>query len=165
MANPKSNTDKKAAYKGWRTYLNAPVMQSLLPLSAAGNDLTLQTMMASVIRHETKNTEFKRDWLFDRGGRSICLLTQMAMKRSTRLINNPTGPMPKILLKFVGFFSIFGVSRFSYISHSSENGIICNYIESAGLFCDSLAAFTNALKYSASPVLNNPYHASNSGGA
>jgi hypothetical protein len=67
-------------------------------------------MMASVIRHETKNTEFKRDWLFDRGGRSICLLTQMAMKRSTRLINNPTGPMPKILLKFVGFFSIFGVS-------------------------------------------------------
>ena len=32
------------------------------------------------------------------------------MKRSARLINNQTGPMPKILLKFVGFFSIFGVS-------------------------------------------------------
>ena len=158
----------------------------------------------------------------------------MAMKRSPRLINNPTGPMPKILLKFVGFFSIFGVSskmllatliasqqsassastesdwldisfdpphiyalppflkhcsgpisairsrwwsrsgwtwrnrsrrrHFGRSSHS-QHPFSSDYIESAGLFCDSLAAFINALKYSASPVLNNPYHASNSGGA
>ncbi len=89
--------------------MNAPEVQSLLPLSAVGNDLALQTMMPSVIRPETKNIEFKRDWLFDRGGRLICLLSQLTMKKKTRLINNPTGPLPKILLKFVGFFSIFEV--------------------------------------------------------
>ena len=141
--------------------------------------------------------------------------------------------MPKILLKFVGFFSIFGVSskmllatliasqqsassssteatglmspliRHTYMlslfskhcsgpisairsrwwsrsgwmrrnrskglhfgrSSHSQHPFSSDYIESAGLFCDSFAAFINALKYSALPVLNNPYHASNSGDA
>ena len=60
--------------------MNAPVVQSLLPLSAAGNDLKLQTMMASVIRHETKNTEFKRAGYID--------LDHLVNQRKVRVIND-----------------------------------------------------------------------------
>jgi hypothetical protein len=85
------------------------VVQSLLPLSAVGNDLTLQTIMTSVIKPETRNIEFKRNWLFDRAGRVIRWLSQLAMKNSARLINSPTGPLPKTLLKFVSFCSILRI--------------------------------------------------------
>jgi hypothetical protein len=74
--------------------------------------------MTRVIKIEMKNTEFRRSWLLDRGGRLICLLSQLAMKKRTRLITNPTGPLPKSLLKLVGFFSILEVLLKMFISRN-----------------------------------------------
>jgi hypothetical protein len=67
-----------------------------------GNDLTLQIITASVIKIETKNIEFRRNRLFDSRGRSIRLLSQFATKNNIMLIDNPKGPLPKILLNLVG---------------------------------------------------------------
>ena len=44
----------------------------------AGNDLMLQKITTSDIKIKTKNTESSRNWLFDKVGRLIRLLSQFA---------------------------------------------------------------------------------------
>jgi len=59
--------------------LNAPEVQSLLPLSAAGNDLTLQMIMMSVTKLKTKNNDLSMNTLFEMGRELIRLLKQLAI--------------------------------------------------------------------------------------
>jgi hypothetical protein len=61
-ANPGLNAERNAAYIGWRKYLYAPFVQSVLSRSFLSNDLTLQEkiMINTIAKNTHKPIEIRQ---------------------------------------------------------------------------------------------------------
>jgi hypothetical protein len=100
------------------------VVQSLLPLSAVGSDLTLQMIMTIVIKIDAANIELRRNALSVMRGSPVRLSSHRAAKRRTMLTARPDGPLPKSLAKGVGLFSMVGLLQ---VFDRGDKGL-CGYI-------------------------------------